>query len=369
MSLFLISTGNSVFPLLGSNLVSKTFDCGPLNSQSSEPFMALNLPPQIAMCHKELKRNVQKNELHRENVKQGGLKDFLFWWWLTMRMDCLLIFILIHHPWKILHNRPSLTFSLRRWSRVWAPPAFLLPHRSHLLFGKPPGLSVPATLSTWRRCCCPWEAAWARRSTGARCAARCPSSRATWSGTCLFTPASATSAVATAVARATRIVGTWRSTKLNVATIPWFAEEGTSVHLSRQKKRKQIFKLEQYSFKISVFVCARLYIVCTVSIGTMHCNVSKKRIINVCERNHFVLIQRSLQRQYPSLYICSPYDALISTFLLFHSPRRLHQWFVGSSNFFKKVAFRSILLKTRDLAMSKKLTASPSHFWTTQIGA
>merc|ERR1712045_877540 len=32
----------------------------------------------------------------------------------------------------------------------------------------------------------------------------------------------------------------------------------------RHKKRKQIFKLEQYSFKISVFVCARLYIVCTV---------------------------------------------------------------------------------------------------------
>ena len=237
--------------------------------------------------------------MHRENFKEGGLKDFLLWWWLTMRMDWLLIFILIHHPWKILHNRPSLTFSLRRWSRVWAPPACLLPHPSHLLFGKPPGLLGPATLSTWRRCCCPWEAAWVRRSTGARCAARCPSSRATWSGTCLFTPGSATSAVVTAAVRATRTAGTWRSTKLNVATIPWFAEEGTSVHLSRQKKRKQIFKLEQYSFKISVFVCARLYIVCTVSIGTMHCNVSKKRIINVCERNHFVLIQKSLQRHYP----------------------------------------------------------------------
>ena len=64
------------------------------------------------------------------------------------------------------------------------------------------------------------------------------------------------------------------------------------MHLSRQKKRKQIFKLEQYSSKISVFVCARLYNVCTVSIGTMHCNVSEKRIINVCERNHFVLIQK-----------------------------------------------------------------------------
>ena len=77
----------------------------------------------------------------------------------------------------------------------------------------------------------------------------------------------------------------------------------------------------------------------------------------------------SVSLSHPSLYNCSPYDVLISTFLLFHSPRRLHRCFIGSSNFFKKVAFRSILLKTRDPAMSKKLTASPSHFWTTQIGA
>ena len=77
------------FSLLGSHLVPKTFDCGSLNSQSSEPFMALNLPSQIAICHNNWKETSKKTSCTGKMLNKEVWRIFCYggdckWGWI----DC-----------------------------------------------------------------------------------------------------------------------------------------------------------------------------------------------------------------------------------------------------------------------------------------
>ena len=162
------------------------------------------------------------SEQKQENVKHGGLKDFLA---VNDNEDESIVNLHPHHhPPKILWKPTFLTFSLSRWWRALVQPDSLLLQLCHLQEKLPDLLLDPVKRNTLKRFCFLWAVGLERRSTGAKCVERCPSSRGTWWGTCSSTLGRETSVVAMAVVPAIRTAGTWRNTRLNVGTIQWFTE-------------------------------------------------------------------------------------------------------------------------------------------------